>query len=132
MPLNDGGDPVHAVVVGGLVYQVAHDPLALGLLGQREVIPNIEVALFASEVVDRTDRKLASVRSLAILLAAPVSPFAFEARVGVQHMSTTVSIGAASIRRTVAVPAVLTNSAPSTRALPRASFARWPRSASVA
>ncbi len=68
---------VQAVVVGWLVYQVTHDPLALGLLGLTEVVPYIAVALFAGYVVDRTDRKRVSVRSLAVLVVASVTLLVF-------------------------------------------------------
>lgn len=68
---------VQAVVVGWLVYQVTHDPLALGLLGLTEVVPYIGVALFAGYVVDRTDRKRVSVRSLAVLVVASVTLLVF-------------------------------------------------------
>lgn len=68
---------VQAVVVGWMVYQVTHDPLALGLLGLTEVVPYIGVALFAGYVVDRTDRKRVSVRSLAVLVVASVTLVVF-------------------------------------------------------
>jgi MFS family permease len=64
------GAQVQAVVVGWQVYQVTHDPLALGLMGLAEVIPYVSMALFAGYVVDRSDRRRVSLLSLTVLLGA--------------------------------------------------------------
>jgi predicted MFS family arabinose efflux permease len=63
---------VQAVVVGWQVYQITHDPLALGLIGLAEVVPYVAVALFAGYVVDRSDRRRVSLWSLGVLLAAAI------------------------------------------------------------
>ena len=41
-----------AVVVGWHIYELTHDPLALGLIGLAEVIPYFSCALFAGHAVD--------------------------------------------------------------------------------
>lgn len=41
-----------AVVVGWHIYELTHDPLALGLIGLAEVIPYFSSALFAGHAVD--------------------------------------------------------------------------------
>jgi MFS family permease len=46
-----------AVVVGWHVYQLTHDPFALGLVGLAEVIPYFCSALFAGYIVDHYSRK---------------------------------------------------------------------------
>ncbi len=46
-----------AVVVGWHVYQLSHDPFALGLVGLAEVIPYFCSALFAGYVVDHYSRR---------------------------------------------------------------------------
>lgn len=48
---------LQSVVVGWQVYELTHDPLALGLIGLAEAIPSISVALYAGHVADITDRK---------------------------------------------------------------------------
>ena len=63
---------VQAVVVGWQVYQITHDPFALGLLGLAEVLPYVAVALFAGYIVDRSDRREVSLWALGVLLAAGV------------------------------------------------------------
>ncbi|MEW5918295.1 MAG: MFS transporter, partial [Gemmatimonadota bacterium] len=64
------GAQVQAIVVSWQIYQVTGDPLALGLVGLAEVVPYVTVALFAGHVVDRGNRRLISLWSLAALVAA--------------------------------------------------------------
>jgi MFS family permease len=47
-----------AVVVGWHVYQLTHDPFALGLVGLAEVIPYFSCALFAGYVIDHHSRRM--------------------------------------------------------------------------
>jgi MFS family permease len=71
------GAQVQAVVLGWQIYKATGDPLSLGLLGLAEVVPYLCVALYAGYVVDRRDRRLISVWSLAVLMAASIVLFAF-------------------------------------------------------
>jgi MFS family permease len=66
---------VQLVVIGWEIYQLTQDALSIGLLGLSEVIPYLAVALYAGHVVDRRDRKLVSLLSLVVLLAASVALF---------------------------------------------------------
>lgn len=59
---------VQAVVVGWQVYELTHDPLALGLVGLAEALPFIAVALYAGHVADRMDRKLVAMLAYATLV----------------------------------------------------------------
>ncbi|HAF01386.1 MAG TPA: MFS transporter [Methylophilaceae bacterium] len=43
---------IMAVVVGWHIYEITHDPLALGLIGLAEVVPYFASALFAGHAVD--------------------------------------------------------------------------------
>jgi MFS family permease len=49
---------IMAVVVGWHLYEITHDPLALGLVGLAEVIPYFSTALFAGYAVDHYSRRL--------------------------------------------------------------------------
>jgi MFS family permease len=53
--------------VGWQLYQVTHDPLALGLVGLAEALPFIGFALPAGHLADRIDRRRLSLAALAIL-----------------------------------------------------------------
>ncbi|WP_347986857.1 MFS transporter [Methylomonas sp. AM2-LC] len=46
-----------AIVVGWHIYELTHDPLALGLIGLAEVIPYFSCALFAGYLVDHYSRR---------------------------------------------------------------------------
>jgi MFS family permease len=73
------------VVVGWHMYELTHDPLALGLIGLAEVIPYFSCALFAGYAVDHHSRRkfgvlagiLTSLNALLLVattLIAPDSP----------------------------------------------------------
>lgn len=46
-----------AVALGYQIYELSHDPLALGILGLVQAIPAIGLALFGGHVADRYDRR---------------------------------------------------------------------------
>lgn len=46
-----------AVVIGYQIYDLTHNPLALGWLGLVEAVPAISLALFGGHLADRTDRR---------------------------------------------------------------------------
>ena len=73
---------VQAVVVGWQVYEITHDPLALGLIGLAEVLPFIAVALPAGYVADRWNRRRIAVGSLGVLAVCAVALLAFSATPG--------------------------------------------------
>jgi MFS family permease len=52
---------IMSIVVGWHIYELTHDPLALGLVGLVEVIPNFCFALYAGYVVDHYSRRLVGV-----------------------------------------------------------------------
>ncbi|MFI5234562.1 MAG: MFS transporter [Gemmatimonadales bacterium] len=60
---------MRGIVVGWQVYLVTHDALSLGLIGLAEALPFVAAALFAGHVADRTDRRLVTMVSMAVLLA---------------------------------------------------------------
>jgi len=60
---------VQTVVVGWQVYQITHDPLALGFIGLAEALPFIAVALPAGQIADRYDRRRICLAALLVLAA---------------------------------------------------------------
>lgn len=58
---------IMAVVVGWHVYELTHDPLALGLVGLAEVIPYFCTALFAGYAVDHHSRRLFGILASLVL-----------------------------------------------------------------
>lgn len=59
---------IMAVVVGWHIYEITHDPLALGLIGLAEVIPYFSSALFAGHAVDHYYSRRAFGMLAAVLL----------------------------------------------------------------
>jgi MFS family permease len=56
-----------AVVVGWHIYQLTHDPFALGLIGLAEVIPYFCSALFAGYLIDHHSRRMFGVLASIVL-----------------------------------------------------------------
>lgn len=83
---------MQGLIVGWQVYEITKDPLALGLIGLAEALPNILTALYAGHAADRYNRKkiivgftllflvgttllfMFSIKSLGILTALGVIP----------------------------------------------------------
>lgn len=65
------GTQMLAVAVGWQVYDLTHDPFAIGLVGLCQFLPSVALALFAGEAADQFDRKklLALTHGLAALCA---------------------------------------------------------------
>jgi MFS family permease len=59
--------------VGWQLYQVTHDPLALGIVGLAEALPFIAFALPAGHLADRVDRRRLSLAALTVLVASSLA-----------------------------------------------------------
>jgi MFS family permease len=68
---------MQGVAVGWQLYQVTHDPLALGLIGLAEALPFIAFALPAGHLADRVDRRRLSLIGLIVLASCSAALFAF-------------------------------------------------------
>ena len=71
---------MQGLIVGWQMYELTHDPLALGLIGLAEALPFIAVALYAGHVADRYNRKrIMGLFSLLFFLRYDASPgFSFD------------------------------------------------------
>jgi len=68
---------MQGVVVGWQVYDLSHDPLALGLVGLAEALPFLSSALFGGYAADRVNRKAINAVSTACLLLCALALGAF-------------------------------------------------------
>jgi MFS family permease len=115
---------IMAVVAGWHIYEITHDPLALGLIGLAEVVPYFSSALFAGHAVDHYySRRLFAILSAALLcLSALTLAIVSE---GIISGNTTVwiytSIALTGFARAFIAPSYNTLFA---IIVPRASFAR--------
>ena len=65
------------VAVGWLVYDITHDPLALGLIGLIAFLPWVALVLVTGQVADRYDRRLILVFAYAVSSAVSFGLFLF-------------------------------------------------------
>ncbi len=76
---------IQGVVVAWQIYDITHDPLSLGLIGLAEVLPFIAFALYAGHVADRSNRRVISLASLAVLFCCSVTLLVFNVIPGFLH-----------------------------------------------
>ena len=68
---------MQGIIVGWQMYELTKDPLALGLIGLAEALPNIAVALFAGHAADRYNRKAIIILFTLLFFAGSVALFLF-------------------------------------------------------
>jgi len=71
---------MQSIIVGWQMYELTKDPLALGLVGLAEALPNIAVALFAGHAADKYNRKRIIVWFTLLFLVGTLSLFLFTVR----------------------------------------------------
>ena len=64
---------IQGTIVGWQVYELTHDPLALGMIGLAEALPFIAAALFAGHVVDRHDRRMVAIIALSVVCVSAIA-----------------------------------------------------------
>ncbi len=71
---------MQGLIVGWQMYELTKDPLALGLIGLAEALPNIAVVLFAGHAADRYNRKRIIIWFTLLFLAGTTLLFLFSLR----------------------------------------------------
>jgi MFS family permease len=82
---------IQGTIVGWQVYDLTHDPLALGLIGLAEALPFIAAALLAGHSADRFDRRRQVLWSMSVLVICSGSLLALSLAHG---MVTSLRVGA--------------------------------------
>src|SRR6187402_3218446 len=44
-------------IVGWRIYEITHNPLAIGLIGLSEFLPAFTLALYAGHIIDKSDKR---------------------------------------------------------------------------
>ncbi len=83
------GIQIQGTVVGWQVYDLTHDPLALGLVGLAEAIPAISLSLVAGHVADSHDRRRISLVTLAALVLCAIALWLLTQTTPLAHTLTT-------------------------------------------
>ncbi len=73
---------LQATIVGWQLYEITHDPLALGLIGLAEAAPAITVSLYAGHIADIISRKKIILFTLSALLFCAFALLSFTLDVG--------------------------------------------------
>jgi MFS family permease len=68
---------IQGTIVGWQMYELTHDPLALGLIGLAEALPFIAMSLYAGHVTDLHDRRRVAILALLVYCASAVALFLF-------------------------------------------------------
>ncbi|MCX6305369.1 MAG: MFS transporter [Bacteroidetes bacterium] len=71
---------MQGLIVGWQMYELTRDPLALGLIGLAEALPNIVTALYAGHAADRYNRKRIIVSFTLLFLVGTTMLFLFSIR----------------------------------------------------
>lgn len=71
---------MQGIIVGWQMYELTHDPLALGLIGLAEALPNISVVLYAGHAADRYNRKRIIIWFTLLFLSGTALLFLFTIR----------------------------------------------------
>lgn len=73
---------IQATIVGWQLYDITHDPLALGLIGLAEAVPAITVSLYAGHIADVVPRKNIILTTISVLFLCALSLLFFTLRPG--------------------------------------------------
>src|SRR5665213_782746 len=107
------GQQVQAVAVGWVVYDMTHDPLALGLIGLAGFLPAIPLSLVTGPVADRYDRRMVvAISCAAMTLCAFALCFSASNRQVWQIYALVVVLAAARAFTGPASQALLSNIVP--------------------
>lgn len=55
-------------IVGWRIYEITHNPLAIGLIGLSEFIPAFVLALYAGHIIDKSDKRSVLLRTTSLYL----------------------------------------------------------------
>ena len=71
------GLQIQGTVVGWQIYDLTHDPLALGLVGLAEALPAISMSIFSGHVADTHDRRRIAIWALGVLVLCSIGLWLF-------------------------------------------------------
>src|SRR5690349_17027616 len=82
-----------STLVGWWLYELTHEPLALGLIGLAEVIPALSLALYAGHVIDISEKRKLLLNGILCYLLGGVILLAISTSYFGIHTSKTWVIG---------------------------------------
>src|SRR5438105_12623715 len=74
-------------VVGWWIYELTHNPFAIGLLGLSEFLPAFSLALYAGHVIDKSDKRAMLLKTTLCYLLCSASLIVISTDFVNQHLS---------------------------------------------
>src|SRR5882762_5533998 len=59
-------------IVGWRIYEITHNPLAIGLIGLSEFLPAFTLALYAGHIIDKSDKRALILRTTSCYLVCVI------------------------------------------------------------
>ncbi|TDX00748.1 MFS transporter [Dinghuibacter silviterrae] len=75
-----------ATTVGWLVWQVTRNPLAIGVVGLSEVIPALSLALYAGHVIDKSEKRGLTLKTLSFYVGSSLCLLAISSPYVLHHL----------------------------------------------
>ena len=76
-----------ATTVGWLIWQVTRNPLAIGIVGLSEVIPALSLALYAGHVIDKSEKRGLTLKTLAFYIVSSLCLIGISTPYVLHHMN---------------------------------------------
>src|SRR5690242_5302240 len=77
---------MQSTIIGWKIYELTRDPLSLGLIGLAELIPAFTLALFAGNIVDKTEKRNALLKCTGGYLVCGISFLVFTSPYSLHHL----------------------------------------------
>jgi len=79
-------------LVGWWVFELTHDPFAIGLIGLSEVVPALSLALYAGHVIDISEKRKLMLRSVAFYFLAVLMLISLSTRISLAMFSSHIVV----------------------------------------
>lgn len=83
---------MQSTIIGWQIYALTRDPLSLGLIGLAELIPALCLALFAGNIVDKTEKRTLLFRCVLGYLACGVSFLYFTSPLALKQLPVSAAV----------------------------------------
>ena len=79
-------------LVGWWVFELTHDPFAIGLIGLSEVVPALSLALYAGHVIDISEKRKLMLRSVAFYFLAVLMLISLSTKISLAMFSSHIIV----------------------------------------
>jgi MFS family permease len=79
-------------LVGWWVFELTHEPFAIGLIGLSEVVPAVSLALYAGHVIDISEKRKLMLRGISLYFLAVALLFALSTKISLEMFSSHIVV----------------------------------------